>query len=86
MEGPNSNAGDGSGDGETSNVIFSNNYCENKATQAVLFDDARHAMPTDNEIVGDINHAFAPRTKATDAVINGNKARSVRYEVGMDRS
>jgi hypothetical protein len=86
VEGPNSSAGDGSGDGETSNIIFSNNYCENKAAQAVLFDDVRHAVLAGNEIVGDINHAFALQNKATDAVVNGNKARSVRYEVGMDRS
>jgi hypothetical protein len=86
VEGPNSSAGDGSGEGETSNIIFSNNYCENKAAQAVLFDDARHAVLTGNEIAGDIDHAFALQNKATDAVIDANLVRSVRYEVGMDRS
>ncbi len=86
VEGPNSEAGDGSGDGETRNITFSNNYCENKAAQAVLIDDTDHAVITGNEIVGDINHAFALQNKATNAVVNGNKARSVRYEVGMDRS
>jgi hypothetical protein len=27
---------------------------------------------TGNEVVGDIDHAFALRNKATDAVVNGN--------------
>jgi hypothetical protein len=86
VEGPDSSAGDGSGEGETKNITFSNNYCQNKAAQAVLIDDAAHAVITGNEIAGDIDHAWALQNKATDAVINGNKVGSVRYEVGMDRS
>ncbi|HEY2205404.1 MAG TPA: hypothetical protein VGH99_13115 [Pseudonocardia sp.] len=85
-EGPNSEAGDGSGDGESKNFTFSNNYCENKASQAVLADDIKHMVITGNQVVGRINHAWALQNESTDAEIRDNQVRSVKYEVGMDDS
>jgi hypothetical protein len=85
-EGPNSSAGDGSGEGETRNFTFSNNFCDNRAAQAVLADDVRNMTITNNEIVGDINHAFAFQNESTNGVVSGNRVSSVQYEVGMDDS
>jgi hypothetical protein len=85
-EGPNSSAGDGSGEGETRNITFSNNFCDNRASQAVLADDVRNMTITNNEIVGDINHAFAFQNESTNGVVSGNRVSSVKYEVGMDDS
>ncbi|HEY0578355.1 MAG TPA: hypothetical protein VGD73_29985 [Pseudonocardia sp.] len=85
-EGPNSSAGDGSGEGETKNITFSNNFCDNRAAQAVLADDVRNMMITGNQIVGQINHAFAFQNESTSGVVSNNQVRSVKYEVGMDSS
>jgi parallel beta helix pectate lyase-like protein len=84
-EGPNSEAGDGSGVGVSRNVVFTNNYCENHATQAVFFDDIQQVKVTNNEFAGPVNHAVALQNNATAAVVNGNKLNPViRFEVGMD--
>lgn len=84
-EGPNSAAGDGSGEGESTNLTFSNNYCENKASQAVMIDDVQHVTVTGNEIAGRINHAFAFQNQATGAIVKDNRiASGVKFEVGMD--
>ncbi|HZZ49816.1 MAG TPA: right-handed parallel beta-helix repeat-containing protein [Pseudonocardia sp.] len=87
MEGPHSLAGDGSGIGVTSDVLYNNNYCDNRADQALQIDDVQNLRITNNEIAGDINHAFALQNKTTGAKISGNKLNSkVRFEVGMDAS
>ncbi|HEY1970681.1 MAG TPA: hypothetical protein VGH89_22200, partial [Pseudonocardia sp.] len=84
-EGPNSSADDGSGEGESKNITFSNNYCENHAAQAVLLDDVTGAVITGNQIAGRTNHAFALQNNSTGAVIKDNKITGrVKYEVGMD--
>jgi hypothetical protein len=85
-EGPNSSAGDGSGEGEMKNITFSNNFCDNQASQAVLADDVRNMVITGNQIVGHINHAFAFQNQSTSGVVTGNQVGSVKYEVGMDSS
>jgi hypothetical protein len=87
MEGPNSLAGDGSGIGATSDVLFTNNYCDNRADQALQIDDVQNLRVTNNHIVGDINHAFALQNKTTGAKISGNQLNpAIRFEVGMDAS
>jgi hypothetical protein len=84
-EGPNSSAGDGSGVGESKNITFSNNYCDNRASQAVMIDDVQNVTVVGNQIVGDINHAFAFQNDATDAVVRDNTISSeIKFEVGMD--
>ena len=85
-EGPNSSAGDGSGEGESRNITFSNNYCDNQAAQAVLADDVRNMVITGNQVVGRINHAWAFQNQSTSGVVRDNQVRSVKYEVGMDSS
>jgi hypothetical protein len=86
-EGPNSEAGDGSGDGATTRLRFTGNYCQNRAGQAVFLDDVSDAVITGNEIVGKIDKAFALQNGSTGAVIRDNRvASSVGYEVGLDDS
>ncbi|WP_156935322.1 right-handed parallel beta-helix repeat-containing protein [Pseudonocardia spinosispora] len=86
VEGPNSEAGDGSGVGSTSNITYSNNYCANRAAQAVLIDDVSRVTLTNNEIVG-ADHAFALQNGTSGAKISGNKLHAgVQFEVGMDAS
>ncbi|HWN33338.1 MAG TPA: right-handed parallel beta-helix repeat-containing protein [Pseudonocardia sp.] len=87
MEGPNSEAGDGSGVGASSDVTYVNNYCQNHADEALQIDDVQNLTVTNNEIAGEINHAFALQNLATGAKVNGNKLNpAIRYEVGMDDS
>jgi hypothetical protein len=84
-EGPNSSAGDGSGDGESKNITFSNNYCDNRASQAVMVDDVQGMTVVGNDITSRINHAFAFQNNATGAVVQDNKiGGNIKFEVGMD--
>lgn len=86
-EGPNSEAGDGSGEGQASRFEFTNNYCENRAGQAVFLDDISDVTITNNEIVGKITKAFALQNEATGALVRDNKiGPGVGFEVGMDDS
>jgi len=86
-EGPNSSAGDGSGEGESTDLVFANNYCDTHAGQAVLFDDIQHATVINNNIVSVQDKAFAFQNQSTDGVVAGNKLNSgIGYEVGMDDS
>ncbi|HEV7788364.1 MAG TPA: hypothetical protein VGP05_05075 [Pseudonocardia sp.] len=87
MEGPNSEAGDGSGIGATNDVTYVNNYCQNHADEALQIDDVQNLTISKNEIVGDINHAFALQNMTTGAKVDGNKINpDIRYEVGVDDS
>jgi hypothetical protein len=84
-EGPDSSAGDGSGEGESKNITFSNNYCDSQASQAVMIDDVSDMVITGNEVASRINHAFAFQNNATGARIADNRITGrVKYEVGMD--
>ncbi|HEX4361990.1 MAG TPA: hypothetical protein VH141_30950 [Pseudonocardia sp.] len=87
MEGPNSEAGDGSGVGASGDVTYVNNYCQNHADEALQIDDVQNLTITGNEIAGDINHAFALQNLTTGAKVSGNKLNpAIHYEVGMDDS
>ncbi|WP_156993112.1 right-handed parallel beta-helix repeat-containing protein [Pseudonocardia acaciae] len=86
-EGPNSSAGDGSGKGESSDIIFTNNFCDSHASQAVMIDDVKNVTVTLNEITGGNKKAFAFDNKSTGAKVNGNRiAQGIGFEVGMDTS
>lgn len=86
-EGPHSMAGDGSGVGQSSDFLFSNNYCENHAYQATMLDDIRGMMITDNAIYGRKPKAFAFQNNSTHAVVARNViGPGIDYEVGMDES
>ncbi|GAA5151682.1 hypothetical protein GCM10023321_19120 [Pseudonocardia eucalypti] len=87
VEGPNSEAGDGSGVGATTDIRFTNNYCQNRADQALQIDDARNVVFTGNELAGPIHHAIALQNRSTGAKVSGNKLNpAVQFEVGMDDS
>ncbi len=87
VEGPGSSAGDGSGIGETRNITWTNNFCDNRAAQAVLLDDAQGATLTGNAIVGKIHHAFAIQNGSTGVAVSRNKLNpALKFEVGMDES
>jgi len=86
-EGPHSSAGDGSGTGQSSDITFTNNYCDSEATQALMIDDVQNVVVTGNSIVGGSEQAFAFANKSTGAVVSGNLvAKSIGYLVGMDGS
>jgi hypothetical protein len=85
-EGPDSEAGDGSGEGHSTNFTFSNNYCDNHASQALFVDDVSNVTATGNEVVGHLDKAFAFQNDSTGAKVNGNKVTNSGYEVGMDDS
>lgn len=86
-EGPNSEAGDGSGEGRSTNLVFSNNYCDNGAGQALFLDDVSNAQVISNEVVGDVDKAFSFQNESTGAKVSANKIAShIGYEVGMDDS
>ncbi len=86
-EGPESEAGDGTGDGDSNTFVITDNYCENRAGQAFYFDDIGKVTLTGNEIVGKIAKAFSFQNDSVGAKIGGNKIGSgVGYEVGMDDS
>ena len=87
MEGPHSLAGDGSGIGASSDITYTNNYCQNRATEALQIDDVQNLTITNNEIAGDNDHAFALQNISTGAKVSGNKLNStIHFEVGMDDS
>ena len=86
-EGPNSEAGDGSGEGRSTHLVFSNNYCDNGAGQALFLDDFSNVQVVNNEIVGDVDKAFSFQNGSTGAKVSGNKIDpDINYEVGMDDS
>jgi hypothetical protein len=86
-EGPNSSAGDGSGQGTSSNISFTNNYCDAGASQATWIDDVQNVKIAHNEIAGKQAKAFGFANKSTGAVVAANKiGAGVGYEVGMDSS
>lgn len=86
-EGPDSEAGDGSGDGKSSQFTVTNNYCDNRAGQAFSFDDISQVTLTGNTVAGKTDKAFALQNKSVRATIRDNKiGPKVGFEVGMDDS
>lgn len=86
-EGPESEAGDGTGEGDSNTFVITDNYCENRAGQAFYFDDIGKVTLTGNEIVGKIAKAFSFQNDSVGAKISDNEiGPGVGYEVGMDDS
>jgi hypothetical protein len=86
-EGPNSSAGDGSGKGQSSDITFTNNFCDTDASQALMIDDVQNVVVTGNAITGGNQKAFSFANKSTGAVVSNNAvAKSIGYLVGMDSS
>ena len=93
-QGPHSRAGTGSGQGESSDITFVDNYCDAHASQAVLVDDVRKVVirgnqidSTDFESSAGVFKAFAFANNSTDATVEANQlSPNVGYEVAMDNS
>lgn len=87
-EGPNSEAGDGSGKGVSENWTFSNNYCQTlRASQTLMVDDVQHLTVTGNTWAAGPDHAIGLQNKSTDAHVRDNKLDpSIKCEVGIDKS
>jgi parallel beta helix pectate lyase-like protein len=86
-EGPNSEAGEGSGEGHSTDFVFSNNYCDNGAGQALFVDDVTDVQVINNDIVGKVEKAFAFQNESNGAIVRGNRiAPGISYEVGIDDS
>ncbi|WP_051342436.1 right-handed parallel beta-helix repeat-containing protein [Pseudonocardia spinosispora] len=83
VEGPND--GEGDGIGHTSDIVFSRNFCEAGASQAVMLEDAQRVSIVLNDIRGDLDKAFAFDIGSTFGKVIANKiAPNISYEVGMD--
>jgi len=88
-EGPNSEAGDGSGVGVSDDWIFSNNYCQTlQASQTLMVDDVQHLTVIGNTWAAGPDHAVGLQNHTTDAHILGNHLDrgAIRCEVGIDDS
>lgn len=86
-QGPHSLAGNGSGKGESSGLVFSNNYCDAHASQAVHIDDFQNVTMIDNDIQGRVQKAFNLVNGSTGAKIGCNVlGPQVRKEVIVDGS
>lgn len=86
-EGPDSKAGDGTGEGNSANFVVSNNYCDNGAGQAFYFDDIENVTVTGNKIVGELDKAFSFTNKSFGAKVSRNTlGPDIGYQVGMDDS
>jgi hypothetical protein len=86
-EGPNSEAGDGSGEGRARQFVVRDNVCDNGAGQALFFDDVSQVVVTGNRVVGPVDKAFSFQNGSVGALVEGNSlAPGVGYEVGIDES
>ncbi|WP_086819997.1 right-handed parallel beta-helix repeat-containing protein [Allokutzneria sp. NRRL B-24872] len=85
-EGP--NEGEGSGKGHSSHFTIRGNFCETlKASQALMFEDVRHATIENNEFAASPTKAIGLAIKSTHATVSGNEVSpGIRYEVGIDKS
>lgn len=87
-EGPNSEAGDGSGVGASAYWTFRDNYCQTReASQTVMIDDVQHLTLTGNTWAAGPDHAIGLQNHSTYAHVAGNDLDpSIGCEVGIDRS
>ncbi|MGH3871988.1 MAG: right-handed parallel beta-helix repeat-containing protein [Pseudonocardiaceae bacterium] len=86
-QGPHSRAGDGSGRGESSRLVFTNNFCDAHASQAVHIDDVQNVTMINNEIQGRVQKAFNLINGSTGSKVGCNKlGPGVGREVVIDRS
>jgi parallel beta helix pectate lyase-like protein len=87
VEGPFSSAGDGSRVSVTTDIRFTNNYCEAHASQAVRLDDVRNAVLENNEIDSGVVKAFGVANNSSGATVGGNKiSPDIDNEISMDDS
>lgn len=76
----------GSDDRPTSDISFTNNYCQTRGRAAVTVDNVPNMTITGND-VAPVDHAWGLQNHSTGANISGNTlAPGTRYEVGMDDS
>lgn len=86
-EGPDSEAGDGTGHGSSSKFTVTNNYCDSGAGQAFFFDDISDVTLSGNTIAGKVDKAFSLQNNSTNATIRDNNiGPKVGFQVGMDDS
>lgn len=87
-EGPNSEAGDGSGAGVSRDWTFRDNYCQTReASQTLMIDDVQHVTVTGNTWAAGPDHAIGLQNHATHAHISANTLDpSIPCEVGIDDS
>jgi hypothetical protein len=75
----------GTGQGQTNDIRFTNNYCQAHAT-AVSLNDVQNATISGNVVDGP-NHAWSLQNNSTGAKIADNTiSRGAAYEVGLDDS
>jgi hypothetical protein len=76
----------GTKQGDTSDIRFTNNYCQARGEAAVLLNDIQKATISGNVIDGP-NHAWSLQNNSTGATIASNTiGAGTQYEVGMDHT
>ncbi|GHJ36835.1 right-handed parallel beta-helix repeat-containing protein [Streptomyces sp. TS71-3] len=87
-EGPDSEAGDGSGEGVSEYWTFRNNDCQTQqASQTLMVDDVQHLTVTGNTWEAGPDHAIGLQNHATGAHVKDNRLDpSIDCEVGIDKS
>jgi hypothetical protein len=76
----------GAGQGQTTDIEFTNNYCQVRGDAAVALNDIQHVTIADNEI-HEANHAWSLINNSTGVAIDETAvAPTVKYEVGIDES
>lgn len=87
VEGPFSSAGDGSRAGLTSDIRFTNNYCEGHAAQGIWLDDVRDPVIENNQFVGLMIKAIGMVNNSIGGRVGGNiVAPTLDNEISMDTS
>lgn len=84
-EGPGDLGDGGEGQGESSNWQYTDNFCDNRASQALMIEAVQNVTVRGNQVVGKIDKAFAFDVGSTGAKVLGNKiGPGIGYVVGMD--
>jgi polygalacturonase len=71
--------------GLSSDITFSNNYCDAHASQAVWMDDVRNVTLKNNDVQRVVQKAFALTNNSVGATVSGNRiAPRIENEISMD--
>ena len=72
--------------GQTANITYSNNFCENRAPQAVLLNNAQDISITGNQFTGNSNANITLRAKSTGVKVSNNTVDGGTISVDTDHA
>jgi hypothetical protein len=74
-------------DNPSSDITFTDNYCQTRGDRAVTADNVQNLTITKNVVASPVNHAWALQNHSTGARIDGNTlAPGTAFEAGLDDS